>query len=83
MRAIELVRDRATKEPADAETREVLAACHRRGLVIISAGTYGNVIRMLVPLVATDEQIREGLDVLDQALTEVHSASAADRSATA
>jgi 4-aminobutyrate aminotransferase/(S)-3-amino-2-methylpropionate transaminase len=71
MRAIELVRDRSTKEPAGEETRAVLAACHRRGLVMISAGTFGNVIRLLVPLVATDSQIEEGLRVLEQALAEV------------
>lgn len=72
MRAIELVRNRATKEPADGETRRVLAACHRRGLLVISAGTFGNVIRLLVPLTATDEQITEGLDVLALALNETH-----------
>lgn len=72
MRAIELVRDRATREPADEETRRVLAACHRRGLLMISAGTFGNVIRLLVPLTATDEQITEGLDVLALALNETH-----------
>jgi 4-aminobutyrate aminotransferase/(S)-3-amino-2-methylpropionate transaminase len=72
MRAIELVRDRITKEPAPDETRDVLAACHRRGLVLISAGTFGNVIRLLVPLTATEEQIEEGLRVLERALAEVH-----------
>ncbi len=71
MRAFELVKDRYTKEPAGEETRAVLAACHRRGLVIISAGTFGNVIRMLAPLVATDGQIEEGLRVLEQAIAEV------------
>jgi len=70
MRAIELVKDRATKEPADVATQKVLAACHRRGLLIISAGTFGNVIRMLVPLIATDAQIEEGFLILEQALTE-------------
>jgi 4-aminobutyrate aminotransferase/(S)-3-amino-2-methylpropionate transaminase len=70
MRAIELVTDRATKEPAEAATRKVLAECHRRGLLIISAGTFGNVIRILVPLVATDAQIEEGLLVLERALAE-------------
>ena len=73
MRAIELVRDRGTKEPADVETQRVLAACHRNGLLMISAGTLGNVIRLLVPLTATDEQIREGLNVLEHALGEVPS----------
>jgi 4-aminobutyrate aminotransferase/(S)-3-amino-2-methylpropionate transaminase len=72
MQAIELVVDRVTKEPAETETREVLVACHRRGLVMISAGTFGNTIRLLVPLIATDDQIEEGLEVLEQALAEVH-----------
>ena len=72
MRAMELVRDRDTKEPADLETRRILASCHRRGLLMISAGTFGNVIRLLVPLIATDEQIKEGLEVLHEAFTELH-----------
>lgn len=72
MRAIELVKDRISKEPAPDETRAVLNACHRLGLIIISAGTFGNVIRMLVPLIATDAQIGEGLSVLEEALAEVH-----------
>jgi 4-aminobutyrate aminotransferase / (S)-3-amino-2-methylpropionate transaminase / 5-aminovalerate transaminase len=71
MRAIELVRDRNTKEPADIETRQVLAACHRRGLLVISAGTFANVIRLLVPLTATDAQLQEGLGILEDALSEV------------
>jgi len=72
MRAIELVRDHVTKEPADLETRRILASCHRRGLLMISAGTFGNVIRLLVPLIATDEQVKEGLEVLYEALSELH-----------
>ncbi|HUA19867.1 MAG TPA: 4-aminobutyrate--2-oxoglutarate transaminase [Bryobacteraceae bacterium] len=71
MRAIELVKDRHSKEPAPDETKAILAACHRRGLIIISAGTFGNVIRILVPLIATDEQIAEGLRVLEEALEQV------------
>jgi 4-aminobutyrate aminotransferase/(S)-3-amino-2-methylpropionate transaminase len=67
MRAIELVTDRAAKTPAEAETKRILAACHQRGLLMISAGTYGNVIRLLVPLVASDAQIVEGLKVLEAA----------------
>lgn len=71
MQAIELVRDRIGKEPAEAETREVLAACHRRGLLMIPAGTFGNIIRLLVPLTAADEPVSEGLKVLEQAIGEV------------
>jgi 4-aminobutyrate aminotransferase/(S)-3-amino-2-methylpropionate transaminase len=71
MRALELVKDPATRAPADSETARILAACHSRGLLIISAGTFGNVIRILVPLVATDAQIEEGLSVLEEAIAEV------------
>jgi len=73
MRAFELVKDPGARAPADSETQKILAACHRRGLLIISAGTLGNVIRILVPLVASDSQIEEGLSVLEQAIAEVSS----------
>jgi 4-aminobutyrate aminotransferase/(S)-3-amino-2-methylpropionate transaminase len=75
MQAIELVRDRRTREPAAAETARVLSACHERGLIVLSAGTYGNVLRLLVPLVVSDAQFQEGLDVLEAALQTVQSAS--------
>jgi 4-aminobutyrate aminotransferase / (S)-3-amino-2-methylpropionate transaminase / 5-aminovalerate transaminase len=71
MRAIELVRDRCTRTPAADETKKVLAACHKRGLLILSAGTFGNVIRFLAPLVATDTQIEEGMSILEECLSEV------------
>jgi 4-aminobutyrate aminotransferase/(S)-3-amino-2-methylpropionate transaminase len=71
MRAIELVKDRATKAPAKDETTALSEACYRRGLVTITAGTYGNVIRTLMPLVITDEEVEEGLDVMEAALGEV------------
>lgn len=70
MVALELVRDRATKEPAKEETKQVIAACHRRGLIVLSAGVHGNVIRLLAPLVVTPEQIEEGLGILEAALEE-------------
>jgi 4-aminobutyrate aminotransferase/(S)-3-amino-2-methylpropionate transaminase len=71
MRALELVKDRGTKEPAKEATTAVSEACYRRGLVTITAGTYGNVIRTLMPLVLTDAELEEGLDVLEAALGEV------------
>ncbi|HXL21212.1 MAG TPA: 4-aminobutyrate--2-oxoglutarate transaminase [Candidatus Dormibacteraeota bacterium] len=74
MCAIELVREAATREPADAETKEVAHYCYERGLITITAGTFNNVIRILVPLVVTDAQFNEGLDVIEAAL-----ASVADR----
>jgi 4-aminobutyrate aminotransferase/(S)-3-amino-2-methylpropionate transaminase len=46
-------------------------ACNRRGLVLLSAGLYSNVIRILSPLVITDEQLEEGLQVLEGVLEEL------------
>jgi 4-aminobutyrate aminotransferase / (S)-3-amino-2-methylpropionate transaminase / 5-aminovalerate transaminase len=73
MRAFEFVRDRESKQPAREETAGIIAACHARGLIVIPAGTYGNVIRILVPLVATDAQLWEGVSVLETAIAEVAS----------
>lgn len=71
MQALELVRSRATREPADTETKEIAQFCYEHGLVTITAGTYGNVIRLLMPIVITDAQFEEGLDVLEAALAAV------------
>jgi 4-aminobutyrate aminotransferase/(S)-3-amino-2-methylpropionate transaminase len=71
MCAIELVRDAGTREPADTETKEIAKYCYEHGLIMITAGTFNNVIRILVPLVVTDEQFNEGLDVLEAALAGV------------
>jgi 4-aminobutyrate aminotransferase / (S)-3-amino-2-methylpropionate transaminase / 5-aminovalerate transaminase len=71
MLAIELVRDRRTLEPAFEETLAVVKRCVARGLLVMRAGLYSNCIRLLTPLVITDEQLHEGLDVLGAALAEV------------
>lgn len=71
MVAMELVKDRVTKEPASEETAEIIHRCHDAGLIIIKAGLYDNVIRVLVPLVVTDDQLREGLDILERELAAV------------
>ena len=68
MRAIELVKCRETREPAPEETKKITQYCYEHGLITITAGTYGNVIRVLVPLVVTHQQMDEGLDVLEAAL---------------
>jgi len=67
MRAMELVRSRGTREPAAEETREIARYCYEHGLIVISAGSYSNVIRILMPLAITDEQFDEGLGVLESA----------------
>ena len=76
MRAVELVRDRKTLEPAATETQEVAEFCWRHGLVLLTAGTYNNVLRVLVPLVVEDDQFDEGLDVIEGAISFVVGARA-------
>jgi 4-aminobutyrate aminotransferase / (S)-3-amino-2-methylpropionate transaminase / 5-aminovalerate transaminase len=71
MRAIELVKSRETREPAPDETKKITQYCYEHGLITITAGSYGNVIRLLVPLVVSDQQMDEGLDVLEVALASV------------
>jgi len=67
----ELVRDHQTKEPATKETRQVVKGCYERGLLITRAGAFSNVLRFLMPLVITDEEIDEGLSILEGVLGEI------------
>lgn len=71
MVAMELVRDRARRTPATSEAALLLAEARARGLILLKAGLYDNVIRVLMPLVTTDEEMAEGLDILEQALVVV------------
>ena len=71
MQAIELVKSNETKTPATDETKQITQYCYEHGLITITAGSYSNVIRVLVPLVASNEQMDEGLDVLESALAAV------------
>ncbi len=76
MVAMELVKDRTTKEPDSHAASDILAAAHHRGLVLIKAGIYDNVLRVLVPLCVTDEQLNQGLDIFEDAFTTVAQAAA-------
>jgi 4-aminobutyrate aminotransferase/(S)-3-amino-2-methylpropionate transaminase len=69
MLALELVRP-GTTEPDPAATAAVAAACHRAGLIVLTCGTYGNVLRLLPPLVIGEDLLAEGLDVLAGAFAE-------------
>jgi 4-aminobutyrate aminotransferase/(S)-3-amino-2-methylpropionate transaminase len=71
MMLIELVKDRTTKEPAADETLAIVKACCRRGVIAMRAGLFANGIRFLPPLVITDDQLHEGLDAVERALTEI------------
>ncbi len=68
MIGIELVKDRQTKEPAKEITSKVVKYCLEQGVMLISAGIFSNVIRLLIPLVVTDEQLDRGLTVLEQSI---------------
>jgi 4-aminobutyrate aminotransferase/(S)-3-amino-2-methylpropionate transaminase len=67
MLAIELVQA-GSKEPNPELTKAVAAACLKEGVIILTCGTYGNVIRLLPPLVITDDLLNDGLDVLAAAI---------------
>jgi 4-aminobutyrate aminotransferase/(S)-3-amino-2-methylpropionate transaminase len=67
MLAIELVQA-GSKEPNPELTKAVAAACLKEGVIILTCGTYGNVIRLLPPLVITDELLNDGLEVLAAAI---------------
>jgi 4-aminobutyrate aminotransferase/(S)-3-amino-2-methylpropionate transaminase len=70
MVAMELVKDRDTREPDPALTKAVVQSAAAKGLIVLSCGTYANVIRFLVPLVATDAVLDEGLGILESAMEE-------------
>jgi 4-aminobutyrate aminotransferase/(S)-3-amino-2-methylpropionate transaminase len=65
MRAMELVEDRVSLKPDQGRTERILALAATRGLLLLSAGLYGNVIRTLMPLTMTDAELEEGLGVLE------------------
>ncbi|MEV1062077.1 4-aminobutyrate--2-oxoglutarate transaminase [Streptomyces sp. NPDC050263] len=71
MIAIELVKDRTTKEPDAASTAALAKACHQEGLLVLTCGTYGNVLRFLPPLVIGDDLLTEGLDIIEQAFARI------------
>ncbi len=68
MVAIELVGSDGST-PDEATTARVAAACHAQGLLVLTAGTYGNVLRLLPPLVIPDDLLDEGLGILEAALS--------------
>ena len=70
MCAVELVKDGSSREPAPELTQALMKSANERGLILLSCGTYGNVIRFLPPLVASDALIKEGMDIFEASLTE-------------
>jgi 4-aminobutyrate aminotransferase/(S)-3-amino-2-methylpropionate transaminase len=78
MVAMELVRDRERRTPAAAEAAALLTEARHRGLILIKAGLYDNVIRLLMPLVTTDEEMARGLDIIEASLAAVSAMTPAE-----
>ena len=76
MCAVELVKDGNSHEPAPQLTQALLKAANERGLILLSCGTNGNVIRFLSPLTASDAIVREGMDIFEASLLDAVSKTA-------
>lgn len=71
MLGLELVRDRITKAPATEMANKLVQLCYEKGLFILSCGNYGNIIRTLMPLVITKEELDKGLSILEESFYEL------------
>lgn len=69
MVAMELVEDRSTKAPAKESAGRVIEECYKQGLIVLKAGTYDNVVRLLPPLTIGDGLLDEGLSLIEKALS--------------
>ena len=73
MIGVELVQDQDKRTPAKELTGKIIAEAQQQGLLVLGAGLYGNVIRFLMPLVITDEELEEGLSILENAFYHCYS----------
>lgn len=71
MTAVEFVEENQTKTPNKELVAKIVQEVNRRGVIILGAGLYGNVLRFLCPLVITDEQLQEGLTVIEDVIVEL------------
>lgn len=72
MCAMEIVKDKKSKTPDKEGVAKIVKAAGERGLLLLSAGIFGNVIRLLMPLTITDDQLEEGLQILEEAFEAVY-----------
>jgi 4-aminobutyrate aminotransferase-like enzyme len=68
MVAFELVTERGGDKPDAAAVKALVSKCLERGLLILSCGVYGDTIRLLTPLTASEAILKEGLDILESAI---------------
>ena len=71
MVGLELVKDRITKEPATDLVKKIIGYCLNKGVIFLNAGLLGNVIRFLPPLVMSKEQLKYGMDTLEEAIKQL------------
>lgn len=71
MQAFEIVKDQKTKEAWPEAAKQLISYCYSNGVVIMSAGSYGNVIRLLMPLVIEDVQLEKGFAVIEDGLKQI------------
>jgi len=74
MMAVELVKDRSTREPAKDATSKIVSRCAKKGMVILSAGLHGNVIRLHPSMLMGKETLEKALDILDESIGETPAA---------
>ena len=71
MQAFEVVQPDGSRAPNPETTKTIVRYCYEHGVILVTAGSYNNVIRILMPLVISDEQMEEAMDVLEAALRAV------------
>ena len=76
---VELVRDRATKQPAPDETARLVLRCYQRGLLVHLVGTLANVVEITPPLVLTRDEADQALDRFERALADVEQHNVSDK----
>ncbi len=73
MMALEFVYNNDPQDPDSETCGKLVAACSERGLILLSAGTHKNIVRVLSPLVISDELLHRGLDIMEEELNKIHS----------
>lgn len=71
MQALEFVKDRQSKAPDKENTARIAKFCYEHGVITITAGTFGNVLRLLVPLIISEADLHEGLAVIEAGIQSV------------
>ena len=78
MNGVEIVKDKRTKEPAPTEALKVCYSAWKRGLLFITVGTHSNVFEITPPLIITREEIDKGLEIMNDAFTDVETGKITD-----